>query len=1132
MAKDNTLKLSIQIAGKVDKSLLSAIGQTKSSVSSLSRSLNRIGTVGLAAMGAIATASVAAIVDCTNAAEEFEAQMGDVVKYVNGLADANGKISDSIDTETGRTYAENYNMMKDAILDLSTQIPYTAEELTKLAAAAGQSGKSINDLIQYDSNGNITGFLKDVAMWGTAMDVDAQQAGDWAAKWEKSFNMTHEEVMVLADQINYLGANSATTAAEIAQVVNGAASLGQVGGVDVKTTAALGDAMLAMGVNANRTTTSIKRMITNVSLGSSATDAMEGMWNKLGTTAEEVAKNMQEDSVGTLKSIFQSIKELPEEKQVAALKTLFGQWSIEGAAKVMQSLDTFTDALDMVNDPSLYTGSMEREFIIKASTAESIDQMMSSSWYALKVDIGDEFLPVKKQFATMMIDIINGIRKNMPQLEQLGESLAGILTKGVEKLGNALETALPYVQKALDYVANNGGKVTKIIGGMAATFAGMKAAPLIETLLKGGGGLLSGGISGIAGLVKGGQQTASLLANGVQQGIASNASGGTGILGTAGSGATGILATLQNWSGLTSGSSRRRNRTNSALSTLLQNQSQNGGLRGMLSSVLSNTSVGRMAGGVGSYFGSIGQSIKGIGQTRIGGAIGNAAGFVGRGVKNIGSTAVGTIGNAASYVAQTRPGQAVGRAASGIGNGIKGAAGFVGNIGSKVGGVLSSGIGAIGSFGGSILNVATTALGPITGMFGSILSGALPIIGVISSIIAVFSILGDNINDVKKVIYNVFGVKGLVVFDNLEAKVEGVFSFVDGILNGGLADALSGVREKFVGLFDGDAAKTAGTTFDNVVSIIQSVLGVVGQVVNFATGTVKPIIEEIFSFIVNTVLPIILDTFNAAAPTISEILTNIGSAVMTVAGIIGEAINFALPIIEGIITVVLTIGSVVIPAVLSAMNQGWKGICSIIDNIKGVFDGLIEFVTGVFTGNWQQAWDGVKKIFGNAFEALKTLLKTPMNAVISLINKAISGINSLGLDIPDWVPLIGGKKFHIGISEIPLLAKGGFTNGPSIAGEAGREAVISFDRSVRTQNIATWMKAGKLLGVGGTKQTALKKIDNSKGKTENEQITFAPTIIIQGNADKGVADEIVEELRALFEKWYDEKERRKKRVAY
>ena len=230
MANNKTLELSIKIAGKMDKSLMAALNGSQSQISSFARSISSIGTAGLAAMGTLATATVATIASCTKEAAKFENYMADVVKYVDGLADATGKISDKV-ADNGKTYAQNYEAMKDAIKDLSTQIPYTQEDLTRLAAAAGQSGKAMEDLIKIDGSGNVTGFLRDIAMTGTAMDISADQAGNWAAKWEQSLKMTHEEVMVLFDQINYLGANSATTAAEIAEAVNSAASLGQVGGV-------------------------------------------------------------------------------------------------------------------------------------------------------------------------------------------------------------------------------------------------------------------------------------------------------------------------------------------------------------------------------------------------------------------------------------------------------------------------------------------------------------------------------------------------------------------------------------------------------------------------------------------------------------------------------------------------------------------------------------------------------------------------------------------------------------------------------------------------------------------------------------------------------------------------------------
>lgn len=101
-----------------------------------------------------------------------------------------------------------------------------------------------------------------------------------------------------------------------------------------------------------------------------------------------------------------------------------------------------------------------------------------------------------------------------------------------------------------------------------------------------------------------------------------------------------------------------------------------------------------------------------------------------------------------------------------------------------------------------------------------------------------------------------------------------------------------------------------------------------------------------------------------------------------------------------------------------------KSITGFVKGIMSIFDGLIKFITGVFTGNWSKAWDGVKEIFGGAFEGLKSLCKLPMNAVIGMINGAISGINKLGLKIPDWVPEIGGKNFSINIPKIPMLAIG------------------------------------------------------------------------------------------------------------
>lgn len=175
MAKNQTLELSILIGGHVDNSLTQAVKSANTQLSSMANGASKLAANIAKVTVGIASGITAGLVDATKEAVAFESEMLDVTKYVGGLTDANGKVKTD-------AYAE---MSKD-ILDLSTQIPYTAKELTRLAAAAGQSGKSMDDLIS-------GGFLKDVAEMGTAMDISADQAGDWAAKWEVAFNMQNSK---------------------------------------------------------------------------------------------------------------------------------------------------------------------------------------------------------------------------------------------------------------------------------------------------------------------------------------------------------------------------------------------------------------------------------------------------------------------------------------------------------------------------------------------------------------------------------------------------------------------------------------------------------------------------------------------------------------------------------------------------------------------------------------------------------------------------------------------------------------------------------------------------------------------------------------------------------------------------
>ena len=145
------------------------------------------------------------------------------------------------------------------------------------------------------------------------------------------------------------------------------------------------------------------------------------------------------------------------------------------------------------------------------------------------------------------------------------------------------------------------------------------------------------------------------------------------------------------------------------------------------------------------------------------------------------------------------------------------------------------------------------------------------------------------------------------------------------------------------------------------------------------------------------------------------------------------------------------------PGIGDVLNAFMANIKNIWDSIKRIFDGVIDFIRGVFTGDWERAWEGVQNIFGGIFDGLIAIAKAPLNGIIGLMNGMISGINwiiekinSISVDLPDW---LGGG--HIGFSlptigKIPYLARGGIlSQGSAIVGEAGPELLtVSGSRAI------------------------------------------------------------------------------------
>lgn len=119
-----------------------------------------------------------------------------------------------------------------------------------------------------------------------------------------------------------------------------------------------------------------------------------------------------------------------------------------------------------------------------------------------------------------------------------------------------------------------------------------------------------------------------------------------------------------------------------------------------------------------------------------------------------------------------------------------------------------------------------------------------------------------------------------------------------------------------------------------------------------------------------------------------------------------------------------------IKAIVTAVFDNIKQtVGNVINEIKTIFSGLIKFISGVFSMDFDKAWEGIKDIFKGVWNTIIDLLNGAINIIIRGLNWLIKQMNKISFDVPSWVPAIGGKSIGVNISYIsenvlPHLAKG------------------------------------------------------------------------------------------------------------
>lgn len=423
------------------------------------------------------------------AAAEFETAMANVTRVVDFGS------------------PEGLRQFQDQLFALSREIPIAVNGLADIAAAAGQAGIAGDDLIR---------FTDAAARIGVAFDIGADQAGGAMANLMTALGMTIDETVSLADAMNHLSNNQASSASAILDVVQRVGAQATMFGFTAEQTAAFASAMVAAGSQSDVAATSFRNMGAALTRGASATATQREAFEQLGLDAEAVARSMQENAVETTVDVLRRIGELPREMQAAVSSQLFGN-EARALGPLLTNLDLVQETLGMVADRANYAGSAFEEFERQNQTFASNMQRLRNVLTQLQISIGNALLPA---------------------ISQLGESIAPLITRLAE-----LAAAYPNVTAA-------------VVGATAAViaFRGAMAALSFVGLVGRGGvlSMISAGYNTI-GRAAIGARTAATEMIGLQTALAAMSGRPLGALGRLRAGLTGIALAVPGVSALSSG---------------------------------------------------------------------------------------------------------------------------------------------------------------------------------------------------------------------------------------------------------------------------------------------------------------------------------------------------------------------------------------------------------------------------------------------------------------------------------------------------------------------------------------------------------------------------------------------------
>ncbi|MCQ4629912.1 phage tail tape measure protein [Shinella sp. CPCC 100929] len=360
--------------------------------------------------------------------EGIGATVGAAIKFESAFADVK-KVVDGSD--------EQLAGIARSIKLMSRELPMASTEIAALYAAAAESGVATNDL---------QAFSKMAGQVAIAFDMSAGEAGESLAKLKTQFGLTVAETGDLADSINHLSNGMASKASEITEYLLRVGSLAEMGGFAKEEVAALGSAMIAAGADASTAGTAMQNVVKAMTRGGSAKKSQKDAARALGLDLPQIAKDMQKDAPGALKTVLKAIAKAPKDRHISLLSDFFGD-EAKAFLPLVGNIGLLDQALFAVADRSKYTGSAFKEFVARAGTTGNALQILRNKIDFVFEDIGEGWLPTIKEGTTAIGEVLDTLGDRASIFDETGAGVSGFMQglgykggvkEGIKGLGDLL----------------------------------------------------------------------------------------------------------------------------------------------------------------------------------------------------------------------------------------------------------------------------------------------------------------------------------------------------------------------------------------------------------------------------------------------------------------------------------------------------------------------------------------------------------------------------------------------------------------------------------------------------------------------------------------------------------------------